>query len=355
MIAPRPCACMYGMTYLQHRYTLVRLTSCTRRHASRPVDRIESSSGGEMPAVLKAMSTEPYACWAKEYIPRTSSSSVTAARTNSPPTSSATPFPVVSSTSATPTRAPSSARRRAVASPMPLAPPVMTATRSCRRCIDPPNSGDVGDEDILGLGERTERVRAQLAAEARLLEATERRPVADRGVGVDRQVARLHRTRQPQRASHVPGPDRARQPVRGVVGDPHGVGLVLERQHAPHRAEDLLVPGAPGPGQHGRRKPETRPRGTAPLEGDAGFGEPADLLPVRAADQRPDLGLRGVRIADAHTAHRGFQQFHEPVVRAPLHEHAGAGAAVLPGVVEDRVRRRGGGWSSIRAYGRSSS
>jgi hypothetical protein len=61
MIDPRPCERMYGMTYLQHRYTLVRFTSCTRRQASRPVDRMESSSGGEMPALLKAMSTDPYA------------------------------------------------------------------------------------------------------------------------------------------------------------------------------------------------------------------------------------------------------------------------------------------------------
>jgi hypothetical protein len=37
----------------------VRLTSWTFFQASRPVVRMESSSGGEMPALLKAMSTEP--------------------------------------------------------------------------------------------------------------------------------------------------------------------------------------------------------------------------------------------------------------------------------------------------------
>jgi hypothetical protein len=47
------------MPYLQHRYTDVRLTSCTRRHASSVVVRIESSSGGEMPALLKSTSTPP--------------------------------------------------------------------------------------------------------------------------------------------------------------------------------------------------------------------------------------------------------------------------------------------------------
>ena len=60
MIEPLPWRCMCGMTALQHRYTEVRLTSCTRRQASRPVARIESSSGGEMPALLNAMSTRPY-------------------------------------------------------------------------------------------------------------------------------------------------------------------------------------------------------------------------------------------------------------------------------------------------------
>src|SRR5688572_16304715 len=42
---------------------------------------------------------------------------------------------VVASTSTTSTLAPSSARRRAVAPPIPCAPPVTIATRSCNRCI----------------------------------------------------------------------------------------------------------------------------------------------------------------------------------------------------------------------------
>jgi hypothetical protein len=50
---------MYGNTARQHRYTDVRFTSCTRRQASSPVVRIESSSGGEIPALLNATSTVP--------------------------------------------------------------------------------------------------------------------------------------------------------------------------------------------------------------------------------------------------------------------------------------------------------
>src|ERR1051325_2000303 len=95
------------------------------------------------------------------------------------------------------TRAPSSTKRRTVASPMPLHPPVTTAVRPsmrpamsvCLSLLSVPAS--VGDEDVLLLGERVRRVGAELAAEAGLLVAAERRPVAHRGVAVDRPVAGL--------------------------------------------------------------------------------------------------------------------------------------------------------------------
>ena len=56
MIDPLPWRCMYGITALHPRKTEVRFTSWTKRHASSPVTRIESSSGGEMPALWNAMS-----------------------------------------------------------------------------------------------------------------------------------------------------------------------------------------------------------------------------------------------------------------------------------------------------------
>src|SRR4029453_19302092 len=77
MIDPRCCWRMYGMAVWQQRYTLVRFTSCTRRHASRLVSRIESSSGGEMPALLNATSTVPYVQCAIANNLSTSSGSVT--------------------------------------------------------------------------------------------------------------------------------------------------------------------------------------------------------------------------------------------------------------------------------------
>src|SRR5579859_7247500 len=58
-------------------------------------------------------------------------------------------------TSTTSTRAPSSARRRAVAPPIPTAPPVTMATRSDKRCIVEFNSisaRDDGQDDARRVG-----------------------------------------------------------------------------------------------------------------------------------------------------------------------------------------------------------
>src|ERR1700751_2516753 len=209
-----------------------------------PVTRMESSSGGEIPALLNAMPIRPNALSVASYIAATSSSDVTSAWTNRPPTSSAAAFPVSPSRSATVTLAPSAASRRAVASPMALPPPVTTATRSSRRCMGtviPGLPSFLGcDEDVLGLGERVQRVRPQLAAQPGLLEAAERGPVAHGGMRVDRQIAGLDRPRHPQRAADVLRPDRPGQPVRGVVGDLHRLRLVLERDHLHPRPENLL-------------------------------------------------------------------------------------------------------------------
>ena len=59
MIDPFCWGTMWRSAALQHRNTDLRLTSCTRCHASSPVFSIRSSSGGEIPALLNAMSTDP--------------------------------------------------------------------------------------------------------------------------------------------------------------------------------------------------------------------------------------------------------------------------------------------------------
>src|SRR4051794_15642321 len=192
------------MPYLQHRYTEVRLTSCTRRQASSSVSRIESSSGGEMPALLKRTSRPPNRSIAAAYIAWTSPGLVTSACTNSPSISAASAAPSSSARSATTTCAPSAANRRALARPMPLAAPVMTATLPSSLPATCPSSLSVGrDEDVLHVGEGPQRVGPELAAEPRLLHPAERRSVPHRRVRVDRQVAGLHRAGHPERAADV--------------------------------------------------------------------------------------------------------------------------------------------------------
>ena len=56
---PRSFSSRCGMPCLQHRKTDLRLTSCTRCHASSVVSSTEASSLGEMPALLKSTSMWP--------------------------------------------------------------------------------------------------------------------------------------------------------------------------------------------------------------------------------------------------------------------------------------------------------
>ena len=133
-IAPLPWRCMYGITSLQQRNTDVRFTRCTRSQASIPVVRIESSSEGEIPALWNDTSIDPQVSYAVANIRATSAPSVTSAWIAMPFTSAATPSAVSAFISTTTTRAPSDARRIAVALPIPLPPPVMTAVRPSKRC-----------------------------------------------------------------------------------------------------------------------------------------------------------------------------------------------------------------------------
>src|SRR5580692_10377935 len=137
-----------------------------------------------------------------------------------PPTAAATAPPVSSSRSTTATEAPSLAKRSHIALPMPLAPPVMTATRSTSRCAYGMVSSlmsfllRVGagplfraDENVLDVAERLERVWPELAPNARLLGAAEGGPVAHRRVRVDRQRPGLDGTGHAQRPPDVARPE----------------------------------------------------------------------------------------------------------------------------------------------------
>ena len=56
---PPPPSSRWGMPCLQHRNTDLRFTSCTRCQASSEVSSTDTSSGGEMPALLKSTSIRP--------------------------------------------------------------------------------------------------------------------------------------------------------------------------------------------------------------------------------------------------------------------------------------------------------
>src|SRR4051794_22495486 len=353
MIEPPPCTRICSMAYLLHRKTEVRLTSCTRRHASSPVVRMESSSGGEIPALLNATSRPPKVSTARSKSLRTSPSAVTSVATNSPPTSSAAALPLASSTSAHTIWAPSAPNRRTVASPMPLPAPVTTATLPASRpagsAMSSPRAMSAGrDEHVLGLGERQRCIRSELTAEAGGLEPAERSPVAHRRVGVDGKVSCLDASADADGAADVPRPDRAGQPELGVVRDANGVFLVVERHHRDHGAEDLLVQ------DRVRRIARCQHRGGEPVAGPARGTAPEGHLTVVAhvrrdavamsrTDQGTHLRLVVGRVGDDDSVHCLLELRHEVVVRRSLHEDARARAAVLTGVVEDGVWRRRGG------------
>src|SRR5581483_12081772 len=81
---------------------------------------------------------------------------------------------------------------------------------------------------------------APLAAVARLLVAAERRgPLVGSAVEVD--IAGADAARDPPRALDVTRGHVARQAIGRVVGDAHGLLLVLVADDGQHRPEDLLT------------------------------------------------------------------------------------------------------------------
>ena len=122
--------------------------------------------------------------------------------------------------------------------------------------------------------------------------------------------------------------------------------LVVERHHRDDRAEDLLAPD--------------RLRGVVRLDHLGGSQKPAPpgAEPVKATVDLVEVALHRSRwpaeisgpislSSSAGVQHpqrpdRRLEPAEELVVRRALDEDPGAGAAVLPGVVEDGVRRAGG-------------
>src|SRR5712692_1966644 len=240
--------------------------------------------------------------------------------------------------SATTTRAPSKAKRSAASRPIPPAAPVITATLPSSL----PMSRDLrGEEHRLDLRVALEGMHAELAAEARLLEAAEGGRDAYRGVRVDRQDAGLERAGDAEGAAAVPRPDRAGEPVGRVVRDPHGLLLVLERDDGGDRTEHLFArdPVVVGRLDERAREPEALPfRRFAPEQDRGAVDVRCDRRAVLRADQRAHLGLGALGISDLDPARRLNELIHKAVVDRSLDEDAAARAAVLACVVEDGVR-----------------
>ncbi len=269
------------------------------------------------------------------------------------------------------TCAPSSANRRTVARPMPLQPPVTTAVRPSSRPVpaiewDPlflSVERDRGllspsprlrrrarpiaaDEDVLELGEGVERVRAELAADAGLLEAAERRGVAHRRVRVDAEVAGVDTTRDADRPRRRRGsrssrtartpcrsPSRSRRPRRRTAAPPRPARTPPRARPGPARSAGSTTVGGyqkPGPVRRAAAERHVH-RVTLDVRRHG--------LPLVRADQRAHLGVVVARRLDLDPCTAGSSSSRNRSWTRALDQDAAARAAVLAGVVEDAVRR----------------
>src|SRR5215469_14675698 len=140
-IEPPPDCFIASTACFVPRNTPREFTAISRSHAS--VSSMSATALPLMPALLTRISSLPCFCTVAATTAFQSSSFVTSRRMNSAVPlarviSAATWRPSSSSMSATTTFAPSLAKRRAVAAPMPEAAPVTIATFPSRRMLDPP-------------------------------------------------------------------------------------------------------------------------------------------------------------------------------------------------------------------------
>src|SRR5262245_30249439 len=156
----------------------------------------------------------------------------------------------------------------------------------------------LGEEDVLHLGVQAHRMHAHLAADPAALVASERRLGVDAVRGVHADDTRADPFRHPDRPAEVPGPDRAREAVLRLVGEPDRLVLGVERDQAHDRPEDLLPRDAPvvvDVGEH--RRPDEEAALGALDGGDLAAGdEPRALL-------LPDLEVVERRLALAGRDH----------------------------------------------------
>src|SRR3989454_8110545 len=220
--------------------------------------------------------------------------------------------PASTPTSATHTLAPSSENRSAASRPMPPAAPVITATLPSSR----PTLRLGRDVEVLELRVPVERVHAELPAEAGLLEPAERRRNPDGRIRIDGEDAGLERPSHPQGARPVLCPDRSRKPVRRVVRNPDGIGLVLESDHGGDRAEHLLARDAILVRRLNdrTREPEAAALGCVSTVDNSTVEVGRHPLALLGGDQRPHLGGVVLWVADPQCLRRVDEQLQESLI-----------------------------------------
>ena len=141
MIDPPPAAVMGPITAFMPSQQPIALTSRTCRKSASVMSAIRANFS--TPALLTSTSSRPNASSAVATAASQCASLVTSwctYRQDGAPSASATAEPLSSSTSPSTTRAPSATKCRTCDLPMPLAPPVMSATLPSSRPMRPPGS-----------------------------------------------------------------------------------------------------------------------------------------------------------------------------------------------------------------------
>src|SRR3954469_3385732 len=209
-----------------------------------------------------------------------------------------------------------------------------TAARR-RSAVEPADAGVLHRQVVL------DAVFRALAADARFLDAAERRDLGRDQALVDADEPVFERLRDPEGAAEVAGVEIRGEPVFRVVRHPHRLGLVLEAEQRRERPEGLLARD-----RHlGRRAGDDRrlEEGVAERMAVAAGDDLAALLD-RVGDVLLDLGDRLVvdqrallhavleAVADLELSGRGGKPLGESIVDAVLDEEAVGADAGLAGV-----------------------
>src|SRR5258705_5065811 len=166
------------------------------------------------------------------------------------------------------------------------------------------------DPDALHLQVFVNGVLAVFPAHAAVLVAAERRHEADGAIGVDPYSAGLDAFRHAYRTTYVARPHPRTEPEADVVGDAHGILLILERDNGEHGAEYLFLRNA-HPVVHAgenrrldepslaalrtRRRAATHAQLRPLVLGDIDVRE--HFLILRLRGHRADLGFQAHRVA----------------------------------------------------------